>query len=141
MKERFNGIVAVFSCVLLIATAVFAEAQTQISAEGEAEIVSGNRANARSQALETAMIEGLLSAASGLTTPFVSQNARDILGAVIAERPQQFVRNYKLVSEEVKGGTLRIRVTLKLKIEELRGELSKYGLLYDRARRPTFWNR
>lgn len=134
MRKRSIGIVGICSLWMLAAPA-FGEAPTGVVASAEVPVVNSNVAKARKEALTEALVSVNLSQAERMVSPSVWLENQDIVSAKLSGDPRPFIKDFR-VRAKASDGVMRVEVSAAPREERLRTELLKWGILYDRARRP-----
>jgi hypothetical protein len=109
-----------------------------VTADGSVDVLAGNVARARTEAVKAAMAAGLLKASSDLLTSDVFASSQDILRAVFADNPKALIQDYRLLKEGHPGpATLAVQISIVPDSRKLKEDLIRLGILFDRSKRPT----
>jgi hypothetical protein len=138
LKRRSIGIAVIGSVLWLSA---LARAQSPAPPEtvvawGESTAVRENPSGARGEALEKALSSVNFLQAEKLVAPSVWSEVADVVGRRLAGDPRPYIQDFRVLREERSGDKLRIEVGAVPRVGKLREELLRWGILYDRPRRP-----
>jgi hypothetical protein len=140
LRRRFNGIVAACSVLFFTSTSFAAEQEPKadVRVTGSSPIIAQNAVKARSDAVDQAMVEAALSAASELLTTEIFAQNKDVLNELFSAKPKSWIQDYKVLNEN-RSDPKKIEVVLSVvpNRKRLREELSRMGILFDRSKRPT----
>jgi hypothetical protein len=132
--------IAVFGASSVVWAVAFAQTQEvskAIEASAEVAVVKRNVAGARDEALQKALSSVNLQLAEKLVPVSVWVDNQDIVVKRLTGDPRPYIQDFRVLQEGSAGGVLRIEVSAVPRAEKLREDLLKWGILYDRARRPV----
>ncbi len=138
MKKQFIGIVLGCSFFLYALSGQSAPYE-EVRVVGETEVVGQNYASAREEAIGEAMNEGILKVSEDFFNPSQFSQIKDIIEVRLGEKRRRLVKDYRLLGETRKGGNLEVELLVVPLKDQVRRELIRWGILFDRIKRPTFF--
>jgi len=134
---RLIGIVLISNA--LISHLGFAQSKERIRSfvgEGESEISKGNSLKARKEALHNAMISAVESFTQTIVPTSILNENKEMIARRFFKDVHPYVQDYKILSDQVTGHSLQIKVQIVPNEQSLKNDLSRYGILYEQSRRP-----
>ncbi|MFH1262053.1 MAG: hypothetical protein V1495_01230 [Pseudomonadota bacterium] len=137
MRARVLTVVGILCALFVgVVSAQTNDAPVPITASGDSPIAKANAATAREAALDKALISACMTQSQVLIPPALWTANQDIVLARLSVDPKPYIQDFRVLKEERSRDAMKLSVSAVPRVEKLRSDLVRWGILYDRTTRP-----